>query len=223
MELILAEQLLLLLLDDESGKDSTASRRDPGLAGALLLDLAAAGAVRESDGKLVTAESPPPHPLLAEAHAAIAAADKPRDAKHWVGRLPKELKPLAGRLADGLVERGVLREQKRKLLGLFNQTRYPEVDGAYEDDLRARLGRVLLSEREPARDEAMLVALLLPYDKVKTLVPKDQRKPARERAKAIADRGIAGKAVEAALEEIQVAVIAAATVATTSAAVSGSN
>jgi hypothetical protein len=223
MELILAEQLLLLLLDDESGADQAGWSRDPGLAGALLLDLAAAGAIRESDGKLVTADSPPQHPLLAAAHAAIAAADKPRDAKHWVGRLPTALKPLAGRLAAGLVERGVLREEKRKLLGLFNQTRYPEVDGTYEDDVRARLGSVLLAEREPARDEAMLVALLLPYDKVKTLVPKDQRKPANERAKAIADRGVAGKAVEDALAAIQVAVIAAATVATTSAAVSGSN
>ena len=67
----------------------------------------------------------------------------------------------------------------------------------------------------------MLVALLKPYDKVKQLVPKDQRKAAAERAKAIADEGIAGKAVNDAIEEIQMAVIFAATAAASSAAVSG--
>ena len=125
------------------------------------------------------------------------------------------------RLADGLVEQGVLREHQHKLLGLIKQTRYPEVDGSYEDDLRERLRAVLLADREPTQDEAMLVAMLKPYDKVKQLVPKDQRKAAAERAKAIADEGIAGKAVNDTIEEIQMAVIFAATAAASSAAVSG--
>ncbi len=222
MELILAEQLLLILLDDESGAEQAGWGKDPGIAGALLLDLANDGAVYERDGKLAADPGRrPDHPLLAAAHRAIQSSEKPRDAKGWVGRLPKDLKPMGERLADGLVEQGVLREHQRKLLGLIKQTRYPEVDGSYEDDLRERLRAVLLAEREPTQDEAMLVALLKPYDKVKQLVPKDQRKAAAERAKAIADEGIAGKAVNDTIEEIQMAVIFAATAAASSAAVSG--
>jgi hypothetical protein len=224
MELILAEQLLLLLLDDESGADQSIWGQDPGLAGALLLDLAAAGAVYEQDGKLAADPGRrPEHPLLGEAYGAIAGAEKPRDAKAWVGRLPTALKPLGTRVADGLVAQGVLREHKRKLLGLIPQTRYPEVDGGYEDDLRERLRAVLSAEREPTRDEATLIALLKAYDKVKTLVPKDQRKAAKARAEAIADAGIAGKAVEAALQDIETAIVAAVAVSATSAAVTGSS
>ena len=39
MELILAEELLLLILDDEKGSDRASWGGDPGLAGAILLDL----------------------------------------------------------------------------------------------------------------------------------------------------------------------------------------
>ena len=98
-----------------------------------------------------------------------------------------------------------------------------KADGSYEDDLRERLRAVLTAEREPTHDEATLVALLKAYDKIKTLVPKDQRKPAKARAEAIADAGIAGKAVEATLQQVQAAVIVAVSVAATSAAVTGSN
>jgi Golgi phosphoprotein 3 GPP34 len=90
MELILAEQLLLLFLDDEKGSDRATWGGDPGLAGAILLDLTAAGALTESEGDLVAAGGPPAHPLLADAHAAIAGSEKRRDAKGWVGRLPNE-------------------------------------------------------------------------------------------------------------------------------------
>jgi hypothetical protein len=224
MDLILAEQLLLLLLDDEKGSDQSYWGKDPGLAGAVLLDLATTGAVQQHDGKLAAApDRTPEHPVLAAAHAAIAQSDKPRDAKGWVGRLPKELEPMDQRIAERLVEGGVLEEQRRKLLGLFEQTRFPEADPAPERDLRERLRAVLMAERQPTGDEALLVALLIPYDQVKRLVPKEHRKAANRRAKEIADHGIAGKAVADTIEGIQVAVMVAATTAASSAAVAGGN
>ena len=147
MDLILAEQLLLLFLDDDKGSERASWGGDPGLAGALLLDLTAAGALDERDGKLAATPSAAlEHPALRAAYAAIAAAEKPRDAKGWVGRLPKELKPLAGTIADRLVERGVLAEEQRKLLGLFPTTRFPQVDPEPERALRERLRAVLLGE-----------------------------------------------------------------------------
>lgn len=80
-DLILAEEFLLLALDDEKGPFQLWNGADPALAGALLLDLAAAGAVHVTDGKLAAApDARLEHPLLKDAHGAIAASDKPRDA-----------------------------------------------------------------------------------------------------------------------------------------------
>jgi hypothetical protein len=90
-DLLLAEELLLLSLDDEKGSDQTWSSIGGGLAGALLLELTEAGALRlEGDDKLVPGASAPADPLLAEALEAVRCADKPRDAKHWVTKLPVE-------------------------------------------------------------------------------------------------------------------------------------
>jgi hypothetical protein len=101
-DLLLAEELLLLSLDDEKGSDQTWSSIDGGLAGALLLELTEAGALRLDDDKLVPGASVPTDPLLAEALEVVRSSEKPRDAKHWVTKLPGQLKPLRRRLAERL-------------------------------------------------------------------------------------------------------------------------
>lgn len=223
MELILAEQLLLLALDDEKGRDSTSWGADPGLSAALLLDLARLGLVEAADGKVLAAAGDAPgHPLLREAHEAIGADDRPRKAKHWVDALPRRLKPLKDRVAGGLVEHGILSEERSKRLGLFPSTRYPEADPAAERDLRARLHAVLVTGREPTEQEALLVGLLEPLGLVDRVVEKPDRRQARKRAKEIGETGVAGTAVRDAVREVQAAVITAAIVPATVAATSGS-
>ncbi len=224
MDLILAEEFLLLALDDEKGSVKLGGRdHKPGLAGALLLDLAASGAVRVTDDKLeADPGGRPEHPLLREAHGVIAGSEKRRGAKGWVNQLPRELKPLDDRVADGLVERGALRREEGKILGLFDSTKYPEADGSAEAGVRESLAAVLRSQRQPTPREAALIALLRSYDQIAKLVDKDERKAAKARAKEVADQGIAGKAVDDTLKATQAAVIAA-TMAATTAATAGSS
>jgi len=222
MDLILAEQLLLIQLDDEKGGDMSEWGGDPGLAGALLLDLARADALEAGeDGDLRLAPGPPPsHPVLAAAHRAIAEG-KPRDAKGWIGRLQKDLKPIRAVVAEGLVARGVVDERRRKLLGIIPQTRFPQRDPEPERALRARLAQVLTAGREPTDEEAMLVALMLPFGLVEKAVDKAERKHAKQRAETIAEHGLAGKAVAATVRDVQTAVMVA-TMASITAATAGS-
>jgi hypothetical protein len=224
MELILAEQVLLLALDDDKGKDSTTWGMDPGLSAALLLDLARLGLVEAPGAKVRAVEGETPaHPLLRDAHAAMLESDRERKAKQWVDALPKRLKPLKDRVAGGLVERGVLSEERSKRLGLFTTTRYPEADPAAERELRTRMREVLVTGREPSEEEALLAGLLEPLGLVDAVVDKADRRAARKRAKEIGESGIAGTAVRDAVREVQAAVITAAIVPATTAAVTGSN
>ncbi len=112
--LLLAEELFLLAHDDESGKSDNTMGLTNGLAGALLLDLAADERVTASGKDLSAVGSAPAHPLLAAAHAEIVASAKSRAASHWVGRLPAALKPLDQQVGRSLAERGVLSEQHKK-------------------------------------------------------------------------------------------------------------
>ena len=212
--MLLAEELLLLLLDDERGAGVRAGyAHEAGLAGALLLDLAEAGRLADVDGRLAAGGGPSPPsgpPALAAAWEAIAGpAARPRGAKHWVAALPKALKPLRGTIAESLVARGVLDERRHKLLGVFATTRYPELDPGPERELRARLRGVLVEGAEPDAHTAALLCLLVPMDLIKPLVAREERKAAVARAKAVARRGAVGDAVKAAVQAQLTAAVAA--------------
>lgn len=221
MDLILAEQTLLIALDDAKGRDTTDCGSDAGLAAALLLDLARDGLVEvDADGELVAVDGAPPgHELLRDAHAAIRGSSRRRGAKGWVDRLPGELKPLRERLARGLVQRGILSEEHSKRLGILPTTRFPAADDGPERELRGRLHEVLVVGREPTEEEALLVGLCEPLGLVGAVVSRDERRAARKRAKAVAEQGLVGTAVRDSVQAVQAAVIAA----TTSASVTASN
>lgn len=209
MEFTVAEGLLLLALDDAKGSAGS-TPIDPGLAGALLVDLGRAGALRADGKELLPVHGVPiDHPVLASAHAAITASSKPRTAKSWVGRLPRELKPLTETVAGPLVDRGILTEQRTKVLGLFPSTRFPEADPGPERELRARLRDELLTDRAPGERDALLIGLLEPLGLLTSLVDRKDRRAARKRAKEIAEQGVAGSAVSDAVRDIQAAVMVA--------------
>ncbi|HEY8583389.1 MAG TPA: GPP34 family phosphoprotein [Capillimicrobium sp.] len=225
--MLIAEELLLIALDDASGKEALSSSGygmlDYALAGALLLDLSLAEALEVRDGK-VQATGASADPLLADALAAVRESGKPRAAKHWVQRLPKALKPMRARIAERLVEAGVLREERSKVLGLFSRTRYPEADPAPERELRARLEQTLVTGADPDPRTALLVSLLVPLDLVGKVVPKEAHRHARRRAKEVADQGVVGTGLERVVQDMQAAVMVSVIAATTTtAATSGSN
>jgi len=205
VDLILAEQTLLIALDDEKGRDKTQWGSDPGLGAALLLDLARLELVTvDDDGKIVAVDGAlPGHELLRDAYTAIRGSSRPRKAKHWVQRLPRKLKPLRRRVSRGLVQRGILAEQRTKLLRLVPMTRFPTVDPAPERELRDRLRDVLLADRDPSEEEALLLGLLEPLGLTDSLVARGQRRAARKRAKAVAEQGVAGNAVRDAIHAVQ--------------------
>jgi Golgi phosphoprotein 3 (GPP34) len=214
VDLILAEQTLLIALDDKNGRDTTDWGSDAGLAAALLLDLARVDLVEvDSDGKIAAFDGVQPgHELVRDAYVTIRGSSKRRNAKGWVDRLPRELKPLRRRLARGLVQRGILCEEHSKRLGIVPTTSFPTVDAAPERELRERLQDVLVAGRKPTENEALLVGLLDPLGLIDSVVTKDQRRAARKHAKAVAEQGLAGTAVRDSVRAVQAAVIAAAVV-----------
>jgi len=216
--LLLAEELFLLAHDDESGKSDNTMGLTNGLAGALLLDLAADERLTASGKDLTAVGSAPAHPLSAAAHAEIAASAKSRTASHWVGRLPAALKPLDQQVGRSLAERGVLSEQHKKVWGLFPTTTWPEVNPEPERTLRERLTAVLVDGAHPDVRTALLIALLIPLGLVRGVVGKQHKKQAEARAKEIADAGAVGIAVSAAVSQsvqaVQLAVVTAVIVPT---------
>jgi hypothetical protein len=165
MGTLIAEDLLLLLLDDELGSMTT-SYADAVLGGALLVELALAGAVTVPEktsvwrtAKVRPSGEPVGEPALREALATVA--HKERSAQDLVGRLGEGQRD---RLADGLVERGILERREDRVLGLFARKRWLAIDSSREEELRRALTVVLVQGADPDERTGALVALLSAVD-----------------------------------------------------------
>lgn len=217
MEQLLAEELLLLGLDERTGSLQT-SQLDIGLAAALLVDLGRRAALRPAGGRLhPVLGAAPGDPLLARVHEVMASTE-PRTARSWLVRLPRALRPITSAVAGGLVERGTLHERRDKVLGLFPVTRLPLADFGLHRELLARLRAVLRGRRTPEEHDMLLLGLLLPLELVCGLVEQGERGAARQQARTIAGGRVTATTPGAAVHEVQAAVVAGLTA---SAAVTG--
>ncbi len=134
--LALPDELLLLALDDTTGRRARATELEPGLAGAVLLDLALRRRIDVvEDGVVVIDPSPTGDAVLDALLARITAGRRRRSAKHWVSAGQKSLRAA---VTDRLVASGALRREERRVLGL-RFTRHLAGDPAPGAAVRARL------------------------------------------------------------------------------------
>ncbi|QCB94805.1 GOLPH3/VPS74 family protein [Cellulomonas shaoxiangyii] len=226
--MIVAEDVLLLLTDDATGKavvDGT--RRDIAVAGAVIAELAAAGRleVAVSSGLFprTTLRVVDPSPLGDDVlDDALVRAAGPGSASPTavLGRIRKGLRE---RLYARLVARGVLRAQEGRVLGVFPTASWPAVDATHEAEVLRSLHEVLVAGRAPTPREASLVALLAAVDAVPkvrfgTGLPNRELKA---RAKQVAAGDVGGQAARKAVEAVEAAVMAGITAAGAAAASSG--
>ncbi|MFI2213400.1 GPP34 family phosphoprotein [Streptomyces sp. NPDC020141] len=215
METTLGEQLLLLSLDDESGAGRESANVGWAIAGASLVELALAGRITV-DGDIVSAIDPSPvgHPSLDAALAAIAGREKPGRAADWIQHLRKDAVAAA---SAGLVDKGLVREETKKVLGLFPVRRYPEADGSVEAAVRERLDAAVLRGGSPDERTASLIALLHGGGLARLAFPAADTSRAEAAMEAIARGHWAAPAVHRVVESVRatLTVIVTTTVVTT--------
>lgn len=213
---LLAEDLLLLALDDDSGKAVVDGITLPRvLAGAVLLELALDGIVtldaegaRGRKGRVVVGDTSPNDPLLADAAAQLGAG-KPMKPDAAIEKLSGKIRE---RVLERVVDNGWVREEHGKILGLFPTRRWPAVDESHERQVRAELHSVLVDGVTPSPRTAALISLLSAAKMVPKAVPDGDRKQTVTRAQAIADGNWASAAVRKAVDTVNTAIIVAVAV-----------
>ncbi|TDD22768.1 GPP34 family phosphoprotein [Kribbella turkmenica] len=224
--MLIAEDLLLLLYDDESGKPIAGSPGlDYALAGAVLIELTLLGKLDVAGegeevkrGRLKVLDATPTGDAILDERLAYVA-DKPgKRPKDQLGRLSKKLRE---QLLARLAERGLLEADENKVLGIFPITRWPAKDARHEADLRAALESVLKVGTTPNERTGALIALLSSLNVVPKIVTDAvDKKALKQRAKEIAESDWAADAVKKAVAEMQAAVTTAVVVSATAATTS---
>lgn len=226
---LIAEDLLLLLTDDVTGRPQADSVKLPhALAGAVLLELAMAGKVdvagdsaRVKAGRLVVTDaSPTGDEILDEALATI----REREGKKPQAVLSKLHKGLRDKLYERLAERGILRGERDKVLGLFPRTSWPAGDVLHEQQVRAAISATLGGDgREIEARIGALISLLSAIDAVTKVVDPHafgiEKRELKRRAKSIAEQNWASEAVRKAVAAVNttttMAIVAGSTAAAT--------
>lgn len=212
--LTLSEEVMLLSLDDDSGAAKERTNVGWAAGGGVLVELTLAGRVDISGNKVSVRDTAPTGvPYLDDELARVVEHGKPWKVQDCLRAVSKEA---ADGATQALVDRGVLREEKKKVLGLFPTRRYPEVDGTGEDEVRRRLDRVIVEGADPDERTASLVALLHGARLRGLAFPqREGRKQIEARMAEIAEGQWVQPAVRRAIDQAQAAMMAVMVATTT--------
>ncbi|MGW0393751.1 GOLPH3/VPS74 family protein [Streptomyces sp. NPDC003042] len=214
MAITLAEEIMLLSLDDESGSAKQRQAAGWAVAGGILLELVLAGRVAVAGKYLeLTDTAPTGDQLLDSRTALIETWLRGRGKRRVTEWLTKDQPKAVAATLESLCGRGVVVEEKHRALGVFPVRRYPEADGAVESELRDRLRAVVVDGAEPDIRTAGLITLIHSAKLHRLAFPDSPRKEIAARMAEVAAGQWAGESVRAAVRDMQAA-MAAVTVMT---------
>lgn len=210
-QLTLPEELLLLGWDDERGRNLYTSNLEMLLAGAAIVNLVLDGTLTISNRRLEVTGAATGSPPLDLVRKQVRDSRKRRTTKAWVQRLGGR-SHLKKATLKHLVDEGILAERQKRILGLIPVTRYPVTDTVRVESIRRRVAETL-TRTDPVDDtrDAALGGLVHPAGGrlVRRLVSKDQRRAARQRAKALSKGDAMSTDVAQAIDDANTAMIAA--------------
>ncbi|WP_350273957.1 GPP34 family phosphoprotein [Kribbella sp. HUAS MG21] len=218
--MLIAEDLLLLLYDDATGKPIAGSPGlDYALAGAVLIELTMQRKLdittEGKPGRLEVLDGAPTGDPILDERLAYVVGKPGKKPKDQLGKLSKHLRD---QLLARLAERGILQADQGKVLGLFPVTRWPARDARHEQEVRTRLTGVLIQGLAPDERTGALIALLSALNAVpKVVTDAVDKRALKQRAKEIAESDWAAEAVKKAVAEMQAAVTTAIVVSTAAA------
>lgn len=224
--MLVAEDLLLLLTDDDTGKLTvSASEADIALGGATLVELTLMDRVdltTDADpgkpGRLVVRDKSPTGDAVLDTALRTVGDRAGKKPSAVITPLSKNLRDL---LYARLVEQGILRSAHGKILGIFPTRSWPTAQGQHETDVRRHVTQALVQGTTPDVRTAALISLLHALKSVRKVVdPREhgvRKQDLDARAKQIAEDSWGSQAVRRAIDEMMAAVMVATTVATTAA------
>ncbi|MHB1326814.1 MAG: GOLPH3/VPS74 family protein [Gemmatimonadales bacterium] len=222
--LFLYEEIMLLALRDEKGTVNTATS-EYALAGAVLAELLLDGriAIENTRKMLVDVKdaSSTGDPVIDECLGKLREAKRRAPLRSWVARLAR-IKRFRHKAALQLCARGILRADERKILLIFSQKIYPEINPVPERKIIERLRQVVFSDqgRVDART-VVLISLAKSSDLLNKTFGRKEMKGRKKRIDGIIAGDLTGRATAEAIQAVQTAVLVAtmvpAMVATTTA------
>ena len=198
-----AEEILLLLLDNEEGDFASSiapSALDTIMAGAVLMDLALEDRIDTDAEKLMLTDATPVgDDLLDPVLADIAKEPGSRPVGHWLERTAGQAGEIRERALARLVGRGILKSDDRSLFFLSHRVlrskRYPIVGGETVEEVDFRIMRLLFSDDIPNPRDVVIVSLAAAANVFARILSREELAEAQPRIDLIRKMDLIGRSV----------------------------
>lgn len=223
--MILAEEILLLALDDESGKLSSTSAPfiNFAIAGSLLTDLALMGKIafetvkRDKIVVQIIDDQPTQDPLLNKALFLVKDYSKDRKISKIVNLLVRKYSEFRGDLYSRLVEQGILDRIEKLRLKIFKYVRHPVINPTPKDIILVEIQNFILDDMHPSDRIISLLAIIGATEMIDTVFAKEYRKKVKKKISAIIDSDLIGSHLKSIVQSIHAAVAISVITSTTAA------
>ena len=210
MELSLPEELLLVLLNEESGY----FHQVPGwnlncaVAGSALAELSLMGRIDTDLESLILLDgSETGNPLLDPILLEIASEEEQHDARYWVERLAPRSESIIIEVLDELVERQILDYHTGEFYTFSKHRRSGEtapVEGyTVGEFVKSRLTTIIFTDVIPDPRDVIITGLVNACDVFHVMFPVDEE--VEERIELVSKMDLIGQAIAAAVSESIVA------------------
>ena len=204
-QLTLAEELLLIILDDSSGKLFSSAKPyaiDIAIAASLIMDLTLNGRIDTDSEKLfVISSESTGNPILDDTLAEIYAEKTSLPTSAWLTRIGQKGENLIQLIIKSLVDKGVLMSVEKRLLWVFKTRVYPPTSGIEEREVRARVMQLINSDEIPNPRDSLIVGLLQATGLINHLLTPDELERLKVRIDSIVNLEEINRSLGAAVQE----------------------
>ncbi len=206
-----AEEIILLLLDDENGTFARVPSWSLGyaLAGGILMDLALENRIDTDLESLVLLDATPVGDSLLDPTLAEIAAGEKHDARYWVQQTAQRADAIREEALSRLVANGILERREDRFLWVFQTRRYPMVQGEAEREVKLRIMGVLFSDEIPHPRDMVIISLADACRIFEGLLSRRELANAAPRIEQVRKLDVIGRAVSQAILNIEISVAAA--------------
>ena len=182
--LTLFEELQLLSIHEDKGIfiGSAVDRLKPGLAGAILAELALTGKICLSNNRRLhlADDSLTNDPILDGALAALKDSEKERKFGYWINTLSQKPEKLRKQITTSLVQKGLLMQEDDNLVWAIPSPLHPEIKASTKYSVIMRLRSIVLAKEDAHPPEIAFLSLVRACELLDLVFLRDERKVASQ-------------------------------------------
>ncbi len=204
--LTLAEDIILLLLDDDTGKLASIDLMtlNYAMAGAVLMDLALRNKIDNDLESLIIADSTPTGLQMLDTYLdKISSENKENNTRYWLTELSNYGEEIVDSALNMLVEKKILKTEEKKILWVIGIRVYPMVDDKEEKEVKRRIVDLLMSDEIPTPQDVVLVSLMDTCSLFTTILSSKEVEKLSSRIEQIRKLDLIGQEVTKVLERLR--------------------